>query len=67
MMSDRLLPAPELAEYLAVPLTWVWSSARTGRIPCLRVGRYVRFDLDAVLAALGTNGQRDGEGGGDGG
>lgn len=63
-VSDRFITAAELAEHFAVPVTWAWSSARSGRIPSLRVGRYVRFDLDAVLAALAKSGQEQ-EAGGD--
>ena len=44
-MSDRLLTAAELAERLAVPKTWILESARSGAMPCVRLGRYVRFDL----------------------
>jgi excisionase family DNA binding protein len=32
----------------AVPKSWVLESARSGAIPCVRLGRYVRFDLDDV-------------------
>ncbi len=50
--EHRLLTAPELAAYLCVPIPWCWSAARSGRIPAIRAGRYVRFDLQAVIAAL---------------
>ena len=32
----------------AVPVSWVRESARSGAIPCVRLGRYVRFDLADV-------------------
>lgn len=51
-MSDRLLNAAEIAERLNVPRTWVLESARSGAMPCVRLGRYVRFDLDDVEAWL---------------
>jgi len=51
-MTNRLVDAKELSHYLGVPVTWCWSAAREGRIPSVRVGHYVRFDLQAVLAAL---------------
>jgi excisionase family DNA binding protein len=47
-VSDRLLTAEELAERLAVPRTWILESARSGAIPHVRLGRYVRFDEDDV-------------------
>lgn len=51
-MNDRLLTAAEVAELLAVPTTWVRSETRAGRIPHLELGRYKRYERDAVLAWL---------------
>jgi excisionase family DNA binding protein len=51
-MSDRLLNAGEVAELLSVPKTWVLESARSGALPCVRLGRYVRFDEADVRAWL---------------
>jgi len=48
LMSERLLDAKAIAERLGVPESWVRESARSGAIPCVRLGRYVRFDLDDV-------------------
>ena len=47
-MTDRLLDAKEIAERLGVPESWVRESARSGAIPHLLLGRYVRFDLADV-------------------
>ena len=47
-MSERLLDAKEIAERLGVPESWVREPARSGAMPCVRLGRYVRFDLDDV-------------------
>ena len=47
---DRLLDASEVAELLHVPSRWVKDAAREGRLPCVRLGRYVRFDRRDVLA-----------------
>jgi len=38
-----LLTAQEAADLLAVPHTWVLAEARCGRLPHVRLGRYVRF------------------------
>jgi excisionase family DNA binding protein len=49
----RLLSARELAGHLGVPESWVRSEQRAGRIPSVRLGKYVRFrrsEVDAVLA-----------------
>jgi excisionase family DNA binding protein len=40
----RLLTAQEVAERLGVPASWVYSAARRGDLPSIKVGRYVRFD-----------------------
>lgn len=56
--TDILTPA-ELAERLKVPLSWVFEKTRhraTVRdaepLPCLRVGRYLRFHWPSVSAWL---------------
>ena len=57
-MSNSLLTAQELAEYLNVPVTSVWSLARRGDIPNFRLPggrRLVRFDLDEVMTVLGRS------------
>jgi len=51
-MTERLLDAREVAERLCVPISWVRESARSGAMPCVRLGRYVRFDLADVEAWL---------------
>lgn len=51
-MTDRLLDAAAVAERLSVPKSWVLESARNGALPCVRLGRYVRFDLADVEAWL---------------
>ena len=48
VMSGRLVDAAAVADRLGVPKTWVLESARSGPIPCVRLGRYVRFELDDV-------------------
>jgi excisionase family DNA binding protein len=52
VMSDRLVDAQVVADRLAVPVSWVREQTRSGAIPHLRLGRYVRFDLDDVDAWL---------------
>ncbi len=47
-----LVTVKEVAEHLHVPESWVYSKSERDEIPCIRVGRYVRFDLDAVLASF---------------
>ena len=47
-MSERLVDAQAVAERLGVPKSWVLQQARSDAIPTVRLGRYVRFDLDDV-------------------
>jgi hypothetical protein len=50
---DDLLSLHQLAARTGLPATWLRQEALGGRIPCLRVGRKLRFNLDAVRSALG--------------
>ena len=51
-MSERLLTAGELAELLAVPVSWVREATREGRLPHLTLGRYRRYQRPAIEAWL---------------
>jgi excisionase family DNA binding protein len=53
LTEDRLLRPEQAAWYLNVKPSWVYEAVRTGRLPCRRVGRHIRFTrqmLDAWLA-----------------
>jgi excisionase family DNA binding protein len=50
--TDRLLTAKELAYHLGVSESWVYRAALRGEIPVVKVGKYRRFDYDAVREAL---------------
>jgi excisionase family DNA binding protein len=41
-----------VAEVFKVPVSQIYSLARQSRIPSTRLGKYVRFNLMAVQAAL---------------
>jgi excisionase family DNA binding protein len=52
---DELLTVSELATKLKVPVSWVYERARRrsfDRIPHLRLGKYLRFSEQEVLAWL---------------
>lgn len=51
--EHRLLTAGELADALSVSVGTVRRMTRDGQIPAIRVRSLVRYDLDAVLAAVG--------------
>ena len=48
--GDHLLVADEVAELLAVPASWIRAATRTGALPHVRLGRYIRYQRPAVLA-----------------
>jgi len=50
--SPKLVEADELARALSYKKSWLMTQARQGKIPSVRRGKYVRFDIDAVAAAL---------------
>lgn len=53
---QKLLTAKELADHLNVPESWVRTEERMGRIPGVRIGKYVRFKLAEVdLVLAGSN------------
>lgn len=51
-MNQNLLSVTEIAEVLNVPRSWIYSRTReTGpeSIPRVRCGKYLRFEIDAVM------------------
>ena len=53
-VSERLLDARAAAELLSVPASWMLAQARAGKVPHVRLGRYVRFDEADLRAYLET-------------
>lgn len=45
---NPLIDANAAGELLGVPASWVRRAARNDDIPCRRIGRYVRFDLEEL-------------------
>jgi excisionase family DNA binding protein len=48
--SSALLTADEVAERLRVTKCWIYNEVRAGRLPHVRLGRYVRFRAGAIDA-----------------
>jgi excisionase family DNA binding protein len=42
-LDGPLLRPDQAAALLAVKTSWVYDAVRTGRLPCLRIGRHIRF------------------------
>jgi excisionase family DNA binding protein len=52
-LSEPLLTAPMAAELLSVRTSWIYEAVREGRLPCVRIGKHVRFlrsDLERWVA-----------------
>jgi excisionase family DNA binding protein len=43
LAEGPLLRPEEAVHLLSVKTSWVYEAVRTGRVPCLRVGRHIRF------------------------
>jgi excisionase family DNA binding protein len=56
--AANLATAGELAKHLNLPESWVRTEERLGRIPSVRLGKYVRFRLSDVERALAQNPRR---------
>ena len=53
MEQNDFLTIDEMAEKLKVPKSWLYSRTREsgpGSIPMLKVGKYIRFRLNEVMA-----------------
>jgi len=51
-MNQNLEGIKAMARRLDVPESWLYSRTRTGEIPHLKVGKYVKFDPEKVMAWL---------------
>ena len=51
----QLLHAQEVADLLQVTTAWVYAETRRGRLPHVRLGRYVRFRRESIETWLADN------------
>src|SRR5205823_6285094 len=49
----RLLTADQVAALLQVTRSWVYAETHAGRIPHVRLGRYVRYRASAIARWIG--------------
>jgi excisionase family DNA binding protein len=42
-LDGPLLRPDQVAALLAVKTSWVYEAVRSGQLPCLRIGRHIRF------------------------
>ena len=52
LQSEPFLPLRQTAVRLGVPAAWLRAEANAGRVPCLRAGRRLLLNPEAVEAAL---------------
>ena len=62
MRAEKLLTVQEVAYRLNVPVTWIYQRTRLGQraLPHVRVGKYIRFDINEVMAFLKKNTEQSG-------
>jgi excisionase family DNA binding protein len=53
--AGHMMTADELAKLYRVPKSWFYELARQGRLPCQRLGRYVRFERAVIERALAAD------------
>jgi excisionase family DNA binding protein len=51
-LPASLLRADQVAEVLNVRPSWVYDAVRTGSLPCVRVGRHIRFTREMLATWL---------------
>lgn len=57
--SQEILCPEDVAALLHTSVSWVYEKSRTRQrdpLPCLRIGRYLRFERSAVIAWLRARG-----------
>lgn len=52
LAPSRLLEADDVARYIGMTTDWIYREVRAGRMPHIRLGRYVRFRLESIDAWL---------------
>ena len=57
---ETFVPLQQAAGCLGVPAAWLKAEAEAGRIPRLKAGRRLLFNVDAVERVLLTRAQQEG-------
>ena len=53
-LDGPLLRPEQAAELLNVKTSWIYEAARTNKLPCLRIGRHIRFTRAMLEQWLAT-------------
>jgi excisionase family DNA binding protein len=46
--GERLLTPDEVANILQVKKSWIYRNVRTGNLPHIKLGKYLRFSQDII-------------------
>ena len=57
-MNQNLEGIKAMAKRLDVPVSWLYSRTRTGEIPHYKIGKYVKFDPEAVMTWIETQNEK---------
>jgi excisionase family DNA binding protein len=57
--DTHLVSPKELSEILNVPVSWCYRQASEGRLPAVKVGKYLRFNLADVQKFIKVIGGRN--------
>ena len=55
-LDAPLLKPEQAAELLSVRVSWIYDAVRSGRLPCLRVGKHIRFTRQMLEQWLDVRG-----------
>ena len=53
-LAEPLLKPEHAAELLSVRTSWIYEAVRSGSLPCLKVGRHIRFTRPMLEEWLAT-------------
>jgi excisionase family DNA binding protein len=53
-LTEPLLKPSDAADLLAVRTSWIYEAVRSGTLPCLQIGRHVRFTRSMLEEWLAT-------------
>lgn len=56
MEQNQALSIEEVSEFLQIGLRTIYELARTGKIPCRKIGKHWRFDREKVIEWMGQPG-----------
>ena len=54
-LGKKLIGVKEVSETTGLPASWIYSQAAAGRIPHLKLGKYLKFRPQEIAAWLETH------------